>query len=162
MMQHCKEAVQAFVQLLLLNKHSSETWDVYQNLLVEFQNQDDFEEALAIYGGYETFINWMNQRESVKYEFVYHEKMGIEIPKVYVEWEELTVNERENLIDRWETIRGHIPDRILALDSEVEKLQSRVYQEEDWEEVCRLFDQISSFASTINELNIWYRKQQEV
>lgn len=172
-MRHCKEAVEEFILSLKGDLRSANLKEKYADLAVQFSSEDELEEAIALSGGHELFTAWMNQenasssktlldRKAPQYEFKFNERMGIQIPLVYVDWEELPLSDREDIITRWESIRGQIPDRILELDRLVEALQLKVNQEENWEEVCKLFHQISTIASTINELNIWYRKQQEV
>ncbi|GAX88930.1 hypothetical protein [Effusibacillus lacus] len=97
----------------------------------------------------------------MRYGFEYDERLGIKLPKLTVEWEELSPEERHEMILEWEKIKARIPDRIMELEREIDTRQLRVAQEEDWEAVCRLYGEIYSLASIINDLHIWTRVNQD-
>jgi len=94
--------------------------------------------------------------------FVYDERLGIEVPELELEWEAYPLEVRSAILDRWETIRGHIPDRILELEQRIRELQRQLDEEEDFETSCRLNADIAEQASRINDLNIWYRINQTI
>lgn len=94
--------------------------------------------------------------------FVFDERLGIEVPELEHEWETYPLEVRSAILDKWETIRGRIPDRILELEQRIRELQRRLDEEEDFETSCRLNADIAEQASRINDLNIWYRINQTI
>ena len=96
------------------------------------------------------------------YVFKLDERLGIELPVLALDWEEYPLEDRNAILERWETIRGAIPDRIFALERTINELQARLYEEEDFEASCRLNADIAEQASRINDLHIWYRINQEI
>ena len=94
--------------------------------------------------------------------FVYDERLGIEVPELTQEWESYPVEVRSAILDKWETIRGRIPDRIRELEQRIRELQRQLDEEEDFEASCRLNADIAEQASRINDLNIWYRINQTI
>lgn len=40
--------------------------------------------------------------------------------------------------------------------------QNELYEEDDFEESCRINAEIAEYASRINDLHIWYRTNQEL
>ncbi|MCF6092997.1 hypothetical protein L1765_03180 [Microaerobacter geothermalis] len=94
-------------------------------------------------------------------EFVYDKRLGISLPVLHVEWEELSREEQQSIIHQWEEIRGKIPDRILELEKQIKEKQELLATEEHFESSCRLNCEISELASIINDLNIWFRTTQE-
>ncbi|MFB0829767.1 hypothetical protein ACEU2D_09050 [Brevibacillus laterosporus] len=97
----------------------------------------------------------------VRYEFKHEERLGILIPFLYLEWEEYDPAERADILLQWEEIRSRIPDRVIALEAVINQKQAVLYQEEDFERSCELNSEIAELASTINDLNIWFRIQQD-
>ncbi|BCJ86800.1 hypothetical protein [Effusibacillus dendaii] len=95
------------------------------------------------------------------YHFALNERLGIELPYLHTDWEELSHEERHDMILRWEKIKAHIPDRIMEVEKQIEQRQLQVAQEEDWDTVCRLYEEIYTFASIINDLHIWARVNQD-
>ncbi|WP_407635582.1 hypothetical protein [Effusibacillus pohliae] len=97
----------------------------------------------------------------MKYRFEYDERLGIRVPHLLAEWEELSADERHDMILEWERIKARIPDRILELEREIEERQARVGREEDWGTICDLYSEIFSLASIINDLHLWMRVNQD-
>ncbi|CAM4310835.1 hypothetical protein [Paenibacillus tarimensis] len=89
-------------------------------------------------------------------------RLGIELPSLDTDWDQISVMERSAILEHWEMIRGTIPDRIIALERLINKLQARLNEEDDFEVSCRLNSDIAEQASRINDLHIWYRVNQEI
>lgn len=98
----------------------------------------------------------------MNYHFEYDERLGIRLPYLNAEWEELSPEERRDMILEWERIKAKIPDRITEVEREIEERQRQVGQEEDWDRICRLYEEICSLASVINDLQIWSRVDQDL
>lgn len=94
---------------------------------------------------------------STGFEFVLDERLGIQIPVQHREWFEYTRSEQVELIERWETIRARIPDRVKALEEIIEGRQIQIADEEDWDRVVELYEDVFRNASIINDLNNWMR-----
>ncbi len=94
--------------------------------------------------------------------FIFDQRLGISIPNLQVEWESLSIIDQENIIHQWDIIREAIPDRIKALELEILKRQQQLDIEENFVKSCHLNSEISELASIINDLNLWYRIDQEV
>ncbi len=99
---------------------------------------------------------------TISSHFSYNTRLKINLPCLSKEWGMYPSHEKEAILLEWERIRGAIPDRIGEIDEEIEELQSRLGQEEDFAESCRLNSEISEKASQINDLWIWYRKSPEM
>jgi hypothetical protein len=98
----------------------------------------------------------------MKYSFLYNERLGIELPVLEQEWEEYSEKDRSDLLLRWEHIRGTIPDRIHKLEAVIIHKQSQLNREDDFPTSCQLNSEIAELASTINDLHLWFRINQEV
>lgn len=98
----------------------------------------------------------------MKFEFVYDERLGIELPQLYVDWETLGAAEQAGLLHDWERIRGRIPDRIMRLEREIVDKQNRLNVEDDFALSCRLNSEIAELASRITDLHLWFRADQSV
>ncbi|WNB93148.1 hypothetical protein [Bacillus sp. NEB1478] len=94
--------------------------------------------------------------------FVWDERLGISIPHLHKSWDEYKSNEQSFILLQWEKIRGRIPDRIGEIEQEINELQDRLSLEENFEVSCQLNHRISSLASVINDLWLWYRLNQQV
>lgn len=94
--------------------------------------------------------------------FTYDTRLGIHLPDLKQEWEELSLEEQHEIIAEWERIKAKIPDRIIELECEINQRQDRVSKEDDWDTVCRLYKEIYTIASMINDLNVWARLDQEL
>ncbi|MFC5469490.1 hypothetical protein ACFPPD_12225 [Cohnella suwonensis] len=95
-------------------------------------------------------------------QFEYSERHGIRIPRLTADWETLGPERQIAVLERWEIIRGSIPDRIFAFEAGIRIKQQQLFEEEDFARSCRINDDISDLASRINDLNIWFRVQQEL
>jgi hypothetical protein len=102
------------------------------------------------------------RRQRLRYEFIYNGRLGIELPELYLDWEEYTEKERSEMLLRWEQIRGTIPDRIKRLENIIAEKQNRLNVEEDFRVSCALNSEIAELASTINDLHLWFRLHQEL
>jgi len=96
------------------------------------------------------------------YSFRWNDRLGIELPVLEDEWEAYSDRERQAILVRWESIRGTIPDRVFALERDIDKKQARLFEEEDFEACCLLNAEIADLASRINDLHIWYRINQAI
>ncbi len=93
--------------------------------------------------------------------FTYDSRLGIPLPSLQREWELYSDSERAAILLYWETVRGAIPDRIKGFEANIIGSQSRLDQEDNFVESCRLNWEIAEFASRINDLQIWFRLNQE-
>jgi hypothetical protein len=98
----------------------------------------------------------------MKYSFLYNERLGIELPVLEQDWEEYSEQDRSNLLLRWEQIRGTIPDRIHKLEAVIIYKQAQLDREDDFPISCKLNWEIADLASTINDLHLWFRINQEL
>lgn len=95
-------------------------------------------------------------------EFIYDDRLGIELPHLNADWEDISVMDRASILEKWETIRGRIPDRIKELECIIMKKQDQLNYEESFQRSCMLNSEIAALASTINDLHLWYRVNQEM
>ncbi|NGQ94780.1 hypothetical protein G3578_06225 [Brevibacillus sp. SYP-B805] len=98
----------------------------------------------------------------MRYRFVYDERLGIRLPDLQLDWEEYTSDEQSSILLEWEGIRSAIPDRIIQLEAIINQKQAQLSEEDDFAVACRLVSDIHELASIINDLNIWFRVQQDV
>ena len=96
------------------------------------------------------------------FRFEMDERLGIRLPILEYEWNEYSAAVRSAILYEWEQIRAAIPDRIRELEREIVHKQSRVDEEDNFEESCRLTYEIAELASRINDLNLWYRVDQDI
>jgi len=94
-------------------------------------------------------------------EFHYNERLGIELPIFYTQWENLTKEEQHHVIFRWEKIRSSIPDRIKELEIMIAERENKLQVEDHFQTFCQLSAEISDYASRIIDLNLWFRTQEE-
>ncbi|MFC5451735.1 hypothetical protein [Paenibacillus aestuarii] len=94
--------------------------------------------------------------------FEFDERLGIHIPKLEDEWENYNSEVRSDILLRWEQIRGIIPDRIHKLEAVIIVKQNQLDQEDDFLTSCRLNSEIADLASTINDLHLWFRVNQDL
>ncbi|MGO0060761.1 hypothetical protein ACTID9_12240 [Brevibacillus fluminis] len=97
----------------------------------------------------------------MRYEFVLDERLGIPLPALALDWEMYTAEERSDILLQWEEIRAKIPDRIIQLETVINRKQTQLSEEENFAVSCELNSEIHELASVINDLNIWFRVQQE-
>jgi hypothetical protein len=94
--------------------------------------------------------------------FLFDERLGISVPVFTKEWNEYSPGEQQEVLLLWEQIRGSIPDRIKELEHLINKKQERLSVENDFALSCQLNSEIADLASTINDLWLWYRVNQDV
>ncbi|MEV3552458.1 hypothetical protein ABNC92_11525 [Paenibacillus larvae] len=94
--------------------------------------------------------------------FLMDEHLGIEFPCLEKDWADYTEEERSDILLYWEQVRGTIPEQIKRLEKKIVRKQLQLYEEENFEISCRLNSDIAELASTINDLHIWFRLNQEI
>ncbi|GFN30226.1 hypothetical protein [Paenibacillus xylaniclasticus] len=97
-----------------------------------------------------------------RYRFQWNDRLGIPLPVLEFDWDAYSEDEQARIIEQWETIRGTIPDRIIALEKRIQMEQARLYEEDDFDTSCEINSDIAELASRINDLHIWYRINQEI
>lgn len=93
----------------------------------------------------------------IHHGFKFDRRLGIPIPTEALAFEQLSERERAEVLTYWEQIRGSIPDRILQLETEINQLQERLANSDVFSESCRINSEVADRASTINDLNLWFR-----
>lgn len=93
--------------------------------------------------------------------FHYDRRLDLLLPDLPKPWHEYTERERADILVRWETIRGTIPERIRQLEGQIATKLAALNEETDFAACCRLNDEMADLASRINELNIWFRTDQD-
>lgn len=96
------------------------------------------------------------------YSFKYDERLNIKLPILNLEWEQYDEQDRMDILEKWEIIRGSIPDQIKAFEAIIGNLLARLNKETDFNHSCSLNSQISEVASCIHDLNVWYRINQQI
>ncbi|OLN22684.1 hypothetical protein BTO30_08510 [Domibacillus antri] len=94
--------------------------------------------------------------------FQHDNRLGISIPVLPREWTDYPLEEQEQIMHIWETIRGMIPDRIQELEKSINEKQTALNNEENFIVSCRLNTEISELASVINDLWLWFRTVPDV
>lgn len=94
--------------------------------------------------------------------FQYDARLGISVPQLQTDWENMDTKTQASILYQWERIRGNIPDRIKELEQMIYQLQNDLYEEDDFEKSCEINDKISELASIINDLWIWYRTEEQI
>ena len=94
--------------------------------------------------------------------FLYDNHLGIEIPHLQEDWEDIPEKMQHAILLKWEQVRGKIPDRIKELEHYINAKQHHLNNEEDFEISCKLNSEIADLASIINDLWLWYRLTQNV
>lgn len=83
--------------------------------------------------------------------FSHNGRLGIPIPAFDREWDEYSPKTQQMILFQWEKIRGRIPDRIAELEVDINRKQSELSDEGNFERSCRLNSEISELASVIND-----------
>ncbi len=122
------------------------------------KNSHNFIELLSLFR-YNRNRKWGVYMESY---FIYDEHLGIEVPHLQEEWEDIPEKVQHTILLKWEQIRGKIPDRIKELEYHINQKQHHLNNEENFEISCRLNSEIADLASIINDLWLWYRLTQHV
>lgn len=94
--------------------------------------------------------------------FEWNKRLGISLPALEMEWDQYSKEAQQQILLKWEKIRGKIPDRIKDLEQEINEKQAQLNDEMDFERSCLLNSQIAELASIINDLWLWYRMNQHV
>ncbi|KAA9027491.1 hypothetical protein [Niallia endozanthoxylica] len=94
--------------------------------------------------------------------FSYNERLGIKLPSIDVEWDDLSDETQESILLYWENIRGAIPDQIISLEKTINKKQAQLNDESDFQQSCQLNSEIADLASVINDLWLWFRLNQNI
>lgn len=94
--------------------------------------------------------------------FSYNERLGIKLPSINVEWDDLSDETQESILLYWENIRGAIPDQIISLEKTINKKQAQLNDESDFQRSCQLNSEIADLASIINDLWLWFRLNQNI
>lgn len=97
----------------------------------------------------------------LRYQFTLDERLGIRLPDFPHEWEEYSHEERADILLEWEEIRATIPDRIIRVEAVIIEKTKQMAEEDDFAISCELNHDIHELASVINDLNIWFRVQQD-
>lgn len=95
-------------------------------------------------------------------QFRQDERLGIPVPALESDWEDLSLEQQQAVLARWEIVRGEIPERIVRLEARIRRMQDQMSQEDDFAACCRLNADIAEMASRINDLNIWFRVRQDL
>lgn len=98
----------------------------------------------------------------MKRYFTLNERLGIEVPDLQEDWEEIPEKDQQYILLKWESIRGYIPDRIQELEQAINQKQNQLDHEANFEISCRLNSEIAHLASVINDLWLWYRIHQDI
>jgi hypothetical protein len=110
--------------------------------------------------------DWVDQMSVSKRwldgQFEYSERHGISIPCLEVDWNELDLERQTAILARWEMIRGNIPDHIMRFEALIRIKQQQLFEEDDFGQSCLINGDIADLASRINDLNIWFRTQQDL
>ncbi|RXI98753.1 hypothetical protein DS745_19710 [Anaerobacillus alkaliphilus] len=96
------------------------------------------------------------------YQFEFDERLGIAIPDLKKDWNSYDKETQEEILTKWEEIRGDIPDRVKHLEGKINRKQDELYNEDDFDRSCTLNSEISDLASAINDLWLWFRAQGEI
>lgn len=97
----------------------------------------------------------------MNYTFTFDPRLGIHLPLLDKMWEDYSLEEQELILLEWESNRADIPGRIKELEAVIETKQARLNDEVNFERACELNYEIAEIAKTINDLNIWFRIQQD-
>lgn len=95
------------------------------------------------------------------YIFQFDRRLGIHLPILDKYWEDYSLKEQAEILAAWEAHRSDIPGRVKELEQIIMKKQEELNDEESFERSCDLNSEIAALASTINDLNIWFRIQQD-
>lgn len=98
----------------------------------------------------------------MSYKFIFDPRLGIHLPHLEKSWEDYSLEEQEQILLEWETRRADIPGRIKELEGIIEAKQEELNNEANFEKACELNHEIAEIAKTINDLNIWFRIQQDI
>lgn len=98
----------------------------------------------------------------MKEYFILDQRLGILVPEIAEEWDEISKHTQQEIIFNWEQIRGSIPDRIAELETEINQKQAQLANETNFPLSCQLNNEIAELASIINDLWILFRMNQNI
>ncbi|GAE30096.1 hypothetical protein [Halalkalibacter hemicellulosilyticus] len=90
-------------------------------------------------------------------KFIYDLRLGISVPHIEQEWDHLDEQTKANTLNKWEQIRGAIPDRVKQMENQIQSVHAQLSNEEDFEKSCQLNEEMAELASIINDLWILFR-----
>lgn len=93
--------------------------------------------------------------------FRYDPRLDLLLPDLPKPWHAYTEREQADILLRWEAIRGTIPGRIRQLEKQIADKLAALHEETDFAASCRLNAEMSDLAGRINELNNWFRTEQD-
>jgi hypothetical protein len=99
---------------------------------------------------------WLNS------QFRYSDRHGIRVPCLTNDWEKLNLEHQTAILATWEMIRGNIPEHVIRFEEKIRIRQQQLFEEDDFDESCRINAHIADLASRINDLHIWFRTQQDL
>jgi len=94
--------------------------------------------------------------------FYYSERLGIQLPQLNEDWDQVEITIQEAIITKWEQTRGAIPERIKAFEMLINERQAQLNEESDFARSCQINSDIADMASRINDLQIWFRLNQDI
>ncbi|MFS0554184.1 hypothetical protein [Brevibacillus sp. 179-C9.3 HS] len=97
----------------------------------------------------------------LRYQFIRDERLGIRLPQLQLDWEDYSNTERADILLEWEEIRATIPDQIHRVEKVIIEKTKQMSEEDNFMRSCELNSEIHELASVINDLNIWFRVQQD-
>lgn len=97
----------------------------------------------------------------MSYQFEFNHRLGISLPVLDKEWEDYSLEDQDQILVGWETHRSDIPARIKEVEQIIEHRQSDLNHEDNFQHSCEINSKICELASIINDLNIWFRIQQD-
>jgi hypothetical protein len=97
----------------------------------------------------------------MSYQFEFNKRLGISLPVLDKDWDQYSSNEQSQILYEWEEHRSDIPARVKQVEKIIEKKQHALNDEDNFIRSCELNSEISQLASAINDLNIWFRIQEE-
>jgi hypothetical protein len=98
----------------------------------------------------------------MSYTFDLDRRLGIPLPQLLKDWEDYSEYEQADILLQWERIRGTIPEQIKRLERMIILKQDQLNGEDHFPTSCRLNSEIAELASTINELHLWFRVNQDI
>jgi hypothetical protein len=119
-------------------------------MLMAWLQKEDWVESMRV------TIGWLDR------QFQFSERHGISIPCLAEDWDNQSIEQQTAILARWEMIRGNIPDHIMRFESKIRIKQQQLFEEDDFEQSCLINGDIADLASRINDLNIWFRTQQDL
>ncbi|QQE77397.1 hypothetical protein [Alicyclobacillus sp. SO9] len=89
--------------------------------------------------------------------FKKNSRLLIELPDFATPFERMSSLQQEEVLVEWARIKAQIPDKIKYFEDQIRDLLDDIHHEENWDVITNHFQQITDYASRINELNLWSR-----